>query len=114
MPIGIRKYRPARTVGQGWGRTGWLMSMSCGRSGWRAATRKSHRYRTARMASSTQTAAAPASAWTPVPIQYTAPITSSVPLMPMPQPASFCSGVRAGPEAIMGWMPSLSASRWTI
>ncbi|MCY1547494.1 hypothetical protein D9M68_835590 [compost metagenome] len=43
MPMGIRKYSPARTVGQGCGRTGWLMSISCGRSGWRAAMRSSHR-----------------------------------------------------------------------
>ncbi|CFP66895.1 Uncharacterised protein [Bordetella pertussis] len=34
--------------------------------------------------------------------------------MPMPQPASFCSGVRGLPAAIMGSMPSLSASRCTL
>ncbi|MNV53125.1 hypothetical protein D3C71_1452530 [compost metagenome] len=69
MPIGIRKYSPARTVGQGCGRTGWLTSMSCGRSGWAAAMRSSHTYRAASKVSSTQMAAAPATACTPVPIQ---------------------------------------------
>ncbi|CFE03402.1 Uncharacterised protein [Bordetella pertussis] len=69
MPMGMRKCRPARTVGHGSGRTGWLTSISVGRSGWRAATRSSHMFSATSMASRIQIAAAPATACTPTPIQ---------------------------------------------
>src|SRR3546814_20766592 len=64
-PIGLRKYRPARTVGQVSGRVGLVILISVGRSGGDAEIRSSQRYRATNMALTTPIAAAPATASTP-------------------------------------------------
>src|SRR5690606_18488795 len=75
IPMGIRKYRPERTVGHDSGLTGLVMLISVGRSGCLALTRNSHKYRAIKMQTSMGVAASPATACTPTPIQYTNAMT---------------------------------------